>query len=113
MDNTIKVGLIIRGKDILLIRCRMRKNLPLQRLERGQEVTQGTTSTSQKEVSERYKKGRRSSFRSNKFHSGKQKRSKKDKYKEKERKTTFHYHQILLIQVILIGCPKVVQGTSN
>ena len=48
MDNTIKVGLIIRGKDILLIRCRMSENLPLQRLERGQEVTQGTTSTSQK-----------------------------------------------------------------
>ena len=110
MIKTMKIDLMIGGKDILLIRHTERKSLSFQGLKRSytgyHRGTQATTSTGQRKYMKDTKRKKVLDLGQAYLILEKVKEVKTTRIKRE--KTTFHHHQILLIQVILIVRPIVV-----
>ena len=110
MNKTMKIYRIIGGKDILLIRHTERKSLSFQGLKRSytgyHRGTQATTSTGQRKYMKDTKRKKVLDLGQAYLILEKLKEVKTTRIKRE--KTTFHHHQILLIQVILIVRPIVV-----
>lgn len=106
----MKIDLIIGGKDILLLRHTQRKSLSFQGLKRSytgyHRGAQATTSTGQRKYMKDTKRKKVLDLGQVCLILEKVKEVKTTRIKRE--KTTFHHHQILLIQVILTVRPTVV-----